>query len=217
LIAPSTAIKEDILHPHIPAKPLHRTALVFIFCGSVVPLQAQEPAANITGSKVLSVPPQPSSNQATMSDHRFAQAASDALLPALVTGELILLSDNRGGRELATRGAGAVVTTFAATQALKYLVREKRPQREARDSFPSGHASLAFAMAATLGTYKPSYALPAYGAAATIAWSRVKLREHRWHDVVAGAALGFAIGRAFSRHEPRQQASAPAFAVGFGF
>ncbi len=150
--------------------------------------------------------------------HRFAQLASDSLLPTLATGELVLLADNRGGRELATRGAGAVVTTFAATEALKYLVRSKRPEREDRDSFPSGHTSLSFAMAATLGTYKPRYAVPAYATAATIAWSRVKLREHRWHDVVAGAALGFAIGRAWSRHEvDERKSSGPAFAVKFGF
>jgi membrane-associated phospholipid phosphatase len=181
-----------------------------VLCSSTVPLYAQETPLIAQESTVIPAPPQSKT-------HQFAKLASDSLLPVLGAGELVLLSDNRDGRELAMRGAGSVLTTYAATAALKSLVRAKRPNRESRDSFPSGHASLSFAMAATLGSYKPSYALPAYAAATTIAWSRVKLGEHRWREVIAGAALGFVIGRAWSRHDVERKRSSPALAFGFGF
>lgn len=148
----------------------------------------------------------------------WARTASDSLLPMLALGELVLLTDNRNGKRLAARGAGALVTTFAATTVLKKLFHQKRREREDRDSFPSGHASLSFAMASTLGTYKPNYAVPAYGAATIISLSRLELREHRWRDVVAGAALGFAIGRAWSRRDAGEiRGNTPAVSVGFGW
>lgn len=136
----------------------------------------------------------------------------------VAAGELILLADNRNGQRLAARGAGALVTTFAATSILKRLFHQKRREREDEDSFPSGHASLSFAMAATLGSSKPNYAIPAYSAATTISLSRVELREHRWRDVLAGAALGFAIGRAWSRRDAGEvRGRTPAISVGFGW
>ncbi|MDF2440166.1 MAG: hypothetical protein JWN98_1150, partial [Abditibacteriota bacterium] len=131
-------------------------------------------------------PPQSTSMESVQIDavpsrRVWARTASDSLLPMLVAGELVLLADNRDGKRLATRGAGALVSTYAATTVLKKLFKQKRQEREAMDSFPSGHASMSFAMASVLGTYKPNYAVPAYGAATTISLSRIELREHRWH------------------------------------
>jgi len=61
-------------------------------------------------------------------------------------------------------------------------------------SFPSGHAATAFAGAAVVGVFYPRLRWPAYGLAALVALSRVYLGVHFWLDIVAGAALGLAIG-----------------------
>jgi len=61
------------------------------------------------------------------------------------------------------------------------------------DSFPSGHATSVFAVAAVFGAYYPRLRLPLYGLAAAIALGRVYLERHYISDVVAGAAIGMAV------------------------
>lgn len=129
---------------------------------------------------------------------RAARVASDALFPFLAAGEASLLSGDNGGRR-ALRGAGAVLATGAATLLLKRLTHERRPDGSADDSFPSGHASLSFAMASVVDRYQSRRGPYALGAATLIALSRVKLRRHHLRDVVAGAGLGYLIGRGFAR------------------
>jgi undecaprenyl-diphosphatase len=63
-------------------------------------------------------------------------------------------------------------------------------------SFPSGHATMSFALAAFLAALHPRLRLPLYGLAAVIAVSRAYLGVHYWLDVAAGAALGTAFGLA---------------------
>jgi membrane-associated phospholipid phosphatase len=60
------------------------------------------------------------------------------------------------------------------------------------DSFPSGHATVAFALAASLDAEvrSPWLRAVAYPAAALTAWSRVRDRRHWPSDVVMGAAVG---------------------------
>jgi membrane-associated phospholipid phosphatase len=120
-------------------------------------------------------------------DH-FARDASDSIVPFIVIGEATLLSV---GKQEAVQGAKSLIVTGLATEFLKVTVREKRPNSDARSSFPSGHTSAAFAMATSLADYKPKLAIPAYAIAATIGWSRVEVGAHTWGDVIAGAALGY--------------------------
>jgi undecaprenyl-diphosphatase len=63
-------------------------------------------------------------------------------------------------------------------------------------SFPSGHATVAFACATVLSVATPRLALPLYSLAALIAFSRVYVGVHYPLDTLAGAALGAAIGLA---------------------
>jgi len=67
-------------------------------------------------------------------------------------------------------------------------------------SFPSGHATSAFT-AATLLAGGPATPLW-YGLAASVAASRVYTRMHHTSDIVAGAALGVALGTIAQRLVP---------------
>ena len=74
-------------------------------------------------------------------------------------------------------------------------------------SFPSGHATTAFAAAAVVGALYPRLRIPVYGLAALVGLSRVYLGVHYTLDVLAGAALGIALGLgvvwAIRRLDPR--------------
>lgn len=63
------------------------------------------------------------------------------------------------------------------------------------ESFPSGHAAIAFAAATIIGRYVPTPAgVALYAVAASAAVVRVSQGAHHPVDAVAGAALGVAIG-----------------------
>jgi 4-amino-4-deoxy-L-arabinose transferase-like glycosyltransferase/membrane-associated phospholipid phosphatase len=70
------------------------------------------------------------------------------------------------------------------------------------DSFPSGHAVSAFAVAVVLARFYPRGRGLFYGIAALVGISRVYLNVHYTSDVVGGALLGVAIGLGLFRIEP---------------
>ena len=63
-------------------------------------------------------------------------------------------------------------------------------------SFPSGHATAAFACATVIAWRAPRLAFPAFVLAGAIAWSRVYVGVHWPLDVLGGAALGLLIATA---------------------
>ncbi|MBI3007120.1 MAG: phosphatase PAP2 family protein [candidate division NC10 bacterium] len=74
------------------------------------------------------------------------------------------------------------------------------------DALPSGHASGVFAVAAVFADrYAGPVPVLAYGAAGLVAVSRVVLDRHWASDVVAGAALGIAVGRGLSRRHAQNR------------
>ena len=98
---------------------------------------------------------------------------------------------------------------------LKSLFRRERPVPEFErphhlripltTSFPSGHASAAFCAATLLGdgASRPAKA-GWYGLAALVATSRAHVRIHHASDVLGGAVVGLAVGRAARRLWPRR-------------
>ena len=65
-------------------------------------------------------------------------------------------------------------------------------------SFPSGHATTAFALAAVVGFVSPRWFYPGLALAAVIGFSRISEGVHYPSDVIAGAALGL-LGAYFVR------------------
>jgi membrane-associated phospholipid phosphatase len=96
-------------------------------------------------------------------------------------------------------GPGAVIANYA----VKLAVRRPRPKLRGLPplgiapstlSFPSAHATASFAAATAFGRVEPRTRLPLYGLATAMALTRPYLGMHYPSDVVAGAALGTAIG-----------------------
>ena len=89
----------------------------------------------------------------------------------------------------------SVVVAYGAKTALKAMVKEERPDHSDNKSFPSGHASMAFAAARSIDKEfrKESIWIPiaGYAAATAVGIERVASDRHHWYDVAAGAALGF--------------------------
>lgn len=91
------------------------------------------------------------------------------------------------------------ITTAVTVEALKRIIRDPRPHGEGHAQgygygFPSGDATLAFALARVATEYHPNQRTLWYLLASRVAWSRVKRQAHDWDDVIGGAALGCWIG-----------------------
>ncbi len=83
------------------------------------------------------------------------------------------------------------------THAIKHTVRRTRPDLSSQSSFPSGHTASAFTPATVLRDhYGWKAGVPAYAVATCIAASRLSENRHFLSDVVFGAAIGLAAGRA---------------------
>ena len=100
--------------------------------------------------------------------------------------------------------------SLVVNQGVKRLFGRTRPtasgdprfpvRRPSTSSFPSGHASAAFFAAAILTRATSRSLAPVWYSTATIvALSRAYVRIHHPSDVVAGAALGIALGAAGTR------------------
>lgn len=125
---------------------------------------------------------------------KFESGSGNILYLVAAVG-LPLLTDGRGGRNHALRAADALGTSVLLAEGLKSLVREKRPDASSHDSFPSGHATAAFAVATVESQFHPRQAPLWYTGATLISYSRVRLNRHHVQDVVAGAALGYFTAR----------------------
>ncbi len=107
-----------------------------------------------------------------------------------------LVLGSRIGRE---HGFGERVLVLASSwlflgitvNAVKYTVRDLRPDASSRNAFPSGHTATAF-MGAELvrHEYGPWWGLGAYAVASGTAFLRIYNNRHWFNDVLGGAAIG---------------------------
>ncbi len=122
------------------------------------------------------------------------------------------------GRRRGFLGGAAVAAAGLVGQILKNLLCRARPTavgagvffREfpcvpapyALASFPSGHATTAFALATVLSLWYPRWTAAWLALATIVGWSRVALGSHFPSDVLAGAIVGVGVTLVFFRWVP---------------
>jgi hypothetical protein len=154
--------------------------------------------------------------------HRSASTISFLILPGtagLLLGSYVAgqVGHDRGLAEIGFHGGEAIFLSELVTGALKIALGRSRPTISPDDpyqfhpggglghddqvSFPSAHATAAFALAAVLSTesarwwHHAGWVGPvAYGAAGTAGLARVYLGKHWLSDVLAGAGIGICGG-----------------------
>lgn len=143
-------------------------------------------------------------------------------VPVLAGGwALGKLADRPAVSEGAAHVLAGLLVAGVANGTLKYGVGRNRPSRtddpfrfrpfnsdNQWQSFPSGHATVAFALAAGVSeeARTPWVTAASYGTAALVAWSRVYEDKHWSSDVAAGALVGTLAGRGTVRFLHRRAA-----------
>jgi membrane-associated phospholipid phosphatase len=132
---------------------------------------------------------------------RALQVSGATLLLGLATHNPRLRDTGRDAIEASIFAAGFI------TPAIKRVAGRSRPLENegafafdpfsGNESFPSGHATNAFAVASVFAAHSEGWVVPAiaYTLATGVAVSRVNDNVHFTSDVIAGAAIGTAIGR----------------------
>jgi membrane-associated phospholipid phosphatase len=98
--------------------------------------------------------------------------------------------------DLAADGLSLLLRQWIGRARPPSIYREPEPLVSAphTGSFPSGHASTAFACATVIAWASRRLAAPAFVLAAAIGWSRVYVGVHWPLDVLGGALLGVFMG-----------------------
>jgi membrane-associated phospholipid phosphatase len=174
--------------------------------------------------------------QSPVLDAKDTHSARDAAPAALVLfgtwAYAGLTDDYQGHREAFTMLEAALFSSVTA-EGFKFAAGRARPNETNRvddwrtggSSFPSLHATAAFAIGAVLAEsgnddYRWFRRVLGYGIAGATAYIRVKDNVHWMSDTVAGAALGvatarFAMNRREARSQPLDVAVGPAQGGGF--
>ncbi|HEX7333656.1 MAG TPA: phosphatase PAP2 family protein [Pyrinomonadaceae bacterium] len=109
-------------------------------------------------------------------------------------------------RETGVLSAEALINSLIVESALKGITQRARPMARVErseffdggDSFPSGHSTQAWAVATVIANEyhdRRAVQIAAYGVATAVSVARFTSQKHYISDVVAGSALGYAIGK----------------------
>lgn len=108
--------------------------------------------------------------------------------------DLTRLEGQHGFKDKTIILAMSYATMGILVNAMKFSVKERRPDSHARNSFPSGHTATAFMGAEFLyREYKdvsPWIGYAGYAVAATTGYLRIYNDRHYFNDVIAGACIG---------------------------
>jgi len=128
--------------------------------------------------------------------------------------------NNLAWRLTGLRGWAAHAVTAVLVQSLKHGIGRPRPRLHREDefftgpglesgfdSFPSGHASASFAVAAVVARCHPALAWPVYALAGFVAVTRVFRGSHFVSDALAGAVLGLVVGTLAATPVPEWKAA----------
>jgi hypothetical protein len=120
--------------------------------------------------------------------------------------------DNYRARETGLLSAEALINSMIVSGTLKIITQRARPiagnERseffDGGSSFPSGHSTQAWAVAAVVASeykHRPAVQIAAYGIASAVSVARFTVKKHYLSDVVAGSALGYGIGKfVYNKH-----------------
>jgi membrane-associated phospholipid phosphatase len=142
----------------------------------------------------------------TLDHHSLTPAGlllGNGAVDAVVAGTFAL--GGQRGRRTSIEGLQALLAVGVTSTVMKHVFREARPEADSRhktwfgnfaaDSFPSGHAMSAFALAGVISANYPASAPFAYAAAAGVGLSVIKRGWHWPSDVLVGSTIGFVIAR----------------------
>jgi hypothetical protein len=179
------------------------------------------PLAGVTTG--LIVTDRTASHEASRGTHvNTSKTFSDAGLAVAggSTAGLYFLGWTKGDRQMRETGvlAGeAMVDGLVVDEVLKYAFQRQRPiegnaaghffQTGSQNSFPSAHATMAFAFASVLAHEYPGWLTQtlAYGGAAAISLARVAGNQHFPSDIFVGGTFGYLIGRQVYRSHHDQE------------
>lgn len=129
-----------------------------------------------------------------------------------------LLGDDAKARSVGEDGLiASLIADGILTPALKSVTGRNRPHDSTRtfdfrafggkSSFPSGHATEAFAVASVIAAHYDSGWVKgvAYGSAVLVGFARIHHQDHFFSDVAGGALLGTAVGRAVVHRNARER------------
>lgn len=113
-----------------------------------------------------------------------------------VLGVLLFLREEKKNHRFFIPIVGAGLLSGILVGIVKSIIARPRPTDILTDfSFPSGHATIAFAMAVVLSKIEPKGKWWLYGLALAISFTRIYLGVHYPLDVLAGGILGWSIGK----------------------
>lgn len=132
------------------------------------------------------------------------------LIPNALYIGAMSLSGYNGDPEGYRRAIGmfkATAYSTSVTTVMKYTIRSRRPiDRNWRTSFPSGHATSAFAFSGyVMAEHQYYIGIPSLLLATFVGYSRINDNMHWLQDVTAGATIGWVYGWGISKYQQKNK------------